>query len=515
VLPDLAASEAIGALLPEYHVEPRAQQALQAVYFDTADLRLARWGVTLRHRRGEAGGDGWTVKFPQSTSGAVLARREVYVAGRAGRVPRDVANKVTALVRNVPLEAVAKLVTLRRGILLIDQHGDVVVDVVDDEVSVYEGRRLISRFREIEVELGPGADPRILETVVAILVEAGASPTDPIPKIVRALGVRADEPPDVVARRIPKKASVAALVANAFNSAALSLVQCDPAIRLGDHIEDVHQARVATRTLRSNLGTFRTILDPTRYALLRDEVAWLGRALGAVREADVLHDRLRQLLARLSAGDAERGSALLDLLGQGRAAARAELLKSMESSRYVTLVDSLIAAADQPPLAPIVCHEPGEAADHQAMSAEKVTGDVIAGDQPARDKAAALVVGPWRCLERAVKRLGDDPPDESLHRLRIKAKRCRYAAEAVADVAGRPAVKLAKAVARLQTVLGEHQDAVVAETWLRAEAARGTIDPLVAGQLVMLQRIEAQTKRDQWKSVWKDVRSSNLSGWLD
>ena len=80
---------------------------------------------------------------------------------------------------------------------------------------------------------------------------------------------------------------------------------------------------------------------------------------------------------------------------------------------------------------------------------------------------------PWKKLRAAVNDLGEDPPDEELHAVRIRAKRCRYAAEAVAPAVGKPAKQFAAAVEQVQEVLGEHQDAVVAGQWLRTHAADG------------------------------------------
>ena len=85
--------------------------------------------------------------------------------------------------------------------------------------------------------------------------------------------------------------------------------------------------------------------------------------------------------------------------------------------------------------------------------------------------------GPWRHLARAVAALGPHPADEALHEIRIRAKRLRYACEAVADVVGKPAVELARAAADLQGVLGDFHDAIVAEDWLRDASAAASSGP--------------------------------------
>jgi CHAD domain-containing protein len=136
-------------------------------------------------------------------------------------------------------------------------------------------------------------------------------------------------------------------------------------------------------------------------------------------------------------------------------------------------------------------------------------------DERAADVLVPLVRRPWRHLRDAVDHLGDDPPDELLHEVRIRAKRLRYAAEAVAGVIGKPARQLASAVAEVQGVLGDMQDAVVAETWLRRQAASGPPgQALVAGELVTLQRQEQQACRDNWAKPWKRASDKSLRRWL-
>jgi hypothetical protein len=107
-------------------------------------------------------------------------------------------------------------------------------------------------------------------------------------------------------------------------------------------------------------------------------------------------------------------------------------------------------------------------------------------------------------LLTAVDELPEDPTDEALHHVRIKAKRCRYAAEAVAPAVGKRARAFAKAIADVQDVLGDHQDAVVAEQWLR-DVSSSTIgrEVFVAGQLATLERVEIESTRAAWGKVWQ------------
>ncbi len=87
-----------------------------------------------------------------------------------------------------------------------------------------------------------------------------------------------------------KKPSAADLVRQAISAAVDRIMRHDPGVRIGDDPEDVHQARVGTRRLRSDLRTFSSLLDEEWLASLRDELRWLAGALGEVRDDDVLID---------------------------------------------------------------------------------------------------------------------------------------------------------------------------------------------------------------------------------
>lgn len=113
-------------------------------------------------------------------------------------------------------------------------------------------------------------------------------------------------------------------------------------------------------------------------------------------------------------------------------------------------------------------------------------------------------------LRRAVKRLGRDPKDEELHRVRIRAKRTRYSAEAVGKSS------FAACAKELQVILGEHQDAAVAEQRIRELVAkvRGTgRTALAAGRLIERQRHRRASARAAWPKGWKRLRRAGDYAW--
>ncbi|MGQ0432480.1 MAG: CHAD domain-containing protein [Microthrixaceae bacterium] len=279
---------------------------------------------------------------------------------------------------------------------------------------------------------------------------------------------------------------VAAAMSDGFNR----LLQHEPGVRLGDDTEDVHQARVAARRLRADLRTFVDVLDDERASPLRDELRWLGAALGVVRDADILLERLRAQTLLLPASDTVAASSLLRRLAAEHDAARAQLLVTLDDDRYPALLDSLAEAALRPP----------------------VTDEA---DAPARPALPGFVRGPWRHLEKAVAALGEHPDDDALHAIRIGAKRARYAADAAAIVVGKRAVRLANALAGVQSVLGDLHDAVIAEHWLRTAVERASpAEAIVAGELIAVQRAAIAASRREWPSSWDEARSEGRRPWL-
>jgi CHAD domain-containing protein len=467
--------------------EPQAARRLQTTYYDTADLRLARWGASLRYRPGE----GWTVKLPQGQEGALLVRAEHVFPGDGRRPPAEAVAMVRAFVRTGQLSPVVRMRTLRRPVELREPGGSRLAELADDDVQVLDGRRITARFRELEVELDEDADDDLLEQVVDRLLEAGAQAAEPTPKYLRALGGRERVlGPEIVPPELDDDATVEALLRHDLASGTLRLFRHETGVRTGEDPEAVHQARVATRRLRSTLRTFSSLLDPDWTDRLRDELKWLADLLGQVRDTDVLLERFNEHLAALPAADAKVGPRLLAALVDQRDSARRRLLRAMATERYAVLLDDLVAAAAAPALLP--------GADH-----------------PAAQVMPPLVAKPWKRLRKQVRKAGDDPPDDQLHQIRIRAKRARYAAEAVEPVIGQPAEDYADAVADLQSVLGDHQDAVVGEAWLREAAGSARRDvALVAGLLIAAERASAADTRERWRAVWKTASRKKLRAWL-
>ena len=403
---------------------------LRASYWDSVDRRLARGGLTLRHRTGE-GRPRWTLKTA-SAADAGLDREEISVAAPGTRVPETLQDLVTARLRGAELQPLAQVRTLRTTTLLFDAEGHELVEVVDDAVTVLRDGLVADGWHELEVERRPGAG-KVAKRVLEALVKAGATEVDQTPKGVRALaGTAAPELPEPPVIRSAGDL-VRALLANGLRA----VVTQDVAVRR-DQPDAVHQLRVACRRLRSDLRTFAQLCADPRVDGLRDELSWLGDSLGTARDLEVLRERLHQRADDGDRLDVRPVDALYET-AQQRAAVTG--LEALRSARYLALLQQLHDIATEPRLS-----------------------DVALGS--AKRVLPALVEDAARRLEKAVRRLSLDAPDVSWHQARIKAKRARYAAEAAAPVLGPPS----KRAKKLQTSLGEHQDAVIAAERLLAVA---------------------------------------------
>jgi CHAD domain-containing protein len=452
--------------------EPLPARTFSSTYWDTDDLRLARAGVTLR-RRVEGPAELWQLKLPRGAS-----RLELELAGGPGEPPQALRDLVAGLARGRTLSPVATLETTRTGVLAADR-GAPVAEVTLDEVSVTGPGGLASAFRELEAELVDGADERALARLGRRLRAAGAAAGDGRPKLLRVLGVDGAPPPQP-----PPQAPAAEHLQSAFRTQYERALAHDPGTRHGGDAEDLHQLRVATRRMRAFLRAAAPLLDPAWADGLRAELAWAGGALGPVRDLDVLLEHLRADAASLGADDERPLRRLFVRLEGEREAARAVLLEAMAGERWLALLDALEAAGEAP----------------------RVVADGSLAEIAAREFAR---------LRKAVKALPADPPDDELHATRIRGKRARYAAELAEPAAGKAATRFIAAAKAFQDVVGEHQDAVVAEARLRALVALGggSRAAFAAGRLVERQRARKAAARAAFPAAWRALDRAGRRAW--
>lgn len=252
---------------------------------------------------------------------------------------------------------------------------------------------------------------------------------------LRTAGGRRADLPSTLARSLSTPStnrSAAACVAVYLHAQLRAVVQNDPLVRTRD-ADGIHDMRVAVRRLRSTLRTFRPVFDRPRANYLGGELYWLAGLLGAVRDRDVLRDLVDALPAeQVDATIRSRIHAQLDV---EQAGAHAALSAALDEERYAALWSDLDALATE---------------EHHRATSKRL-----------RHRAGRAVRHADDTLDRAVGLDGLDR-DAALHDARKAYKQARYAAELVTPLIGGRAHVLAERLGRVQDVLGNHQDAVVA-----------------------------------------------------
>jgi CHAD domain-containing protein len=447
-----------GFVLPDLGGEALPLRTFTSTYYDTEDRRLLRSGITLR-RRVEARAGRWQLKLPSDEG-----RYELELPGGPARTPERFLDLLPALLRGGrTLEQVAKLRTQRDGVS-VGANGSR-VEVTIDLVSVLDGRRVASSFGELEAEVVDG-DGAGLRSLGKTLRKSGAHRGDGLPKLYHALAL---PPAPAVSDDTEPGPRIRRLLADQYEV----ILASDPAVRLGEDPEAVHQLRVATRRARALLRAARGLVGPDWAEPLRAELGWLGALLGPVRDLDVLLEHLDAEAETIGGDDLRAFRRLRTGLAADREASRESLLEAMGSERYFALLDTLEGAESAP----------------------------LADDGPA---LAEIAERAFERLRKAVKALPKRPSDEQLHRVRIQTKRSRYAAELAEPALKKAGKRLVGRAKTLQDVIGEHQDARVAEERIRGLAVQGDgRTGIAAGRLVERQRRRKRAARRAYPRAWR------------
>ncbi|MEU9231577.1 CYTH and CHAD domain-containing protein [Streptomyces subrutilus] len=494
-VPDLTGTAAIAAVSDQGTVD------LDAVYYDTPDHRLAADGLTLRRRTGGADA-GWHLKLPVSPG-----VRDEIGAALSDTVPVELSALVRSRVRGAALEPQVRLLSSRKVSHLLDADGALLAELSTDTVRAERGRATAA-WTEVEVELADGIGPGLLDAVEKAFRKAGLRVSDAPSKLARALseteaqaaaaaeagtGAAAGAEPRALPPADPGDGTAGAYVLAYLREQRDALVALDPAVRRALP-DSVHQMRVATRRLRSALKTYRKVLDREATDPIGEELRYLAAELGVDRDQEVLLERiqthLEELPRPLLVGPV-RGR-LRTWNNSRRSGSRRQALAVLDSARYLALLESLDALLAEPPLR--------KAAGGRA---ERVLPQAVLRDYErlAGRVEAALAMEPGG--ER----------DVALHEARKAAKRARYAAEAATPAVGKPAKRMAKAVKEVQSLLGDHQDSVVAREALRGlgiQAAAAHEPSFTWGVLYAREEALAERGERELPHIWAKTSEPGL-----
>ncbi len=457
VSPDFALPDLAGAGEPETH-------DLDATYYDTEDLRLARNRRTLRRRTGGTDA-GWHLKTPGDGS----SRTEHRLPLDGDDVPGEMRAEVRAIVRDREVRPVARLRTRRVETPLCAPDGRVLALIAQDQVTA-DTDAGVEKWQEVEVELVDG-DAKLLKTVERKLLKAGAKPASGPSKLARALGDRltAGATPaseDPVLRYVQEQRD--------------AIQAYDPGVRRGDP-EAVHKMRVATRRLRSTLKTFKRSFPADSVDLLKTELKWLAGLLGEVRDGQVLEHKLLGAVEQEGSRFAAVADRIREHLDAKIENGRQALDRDLNGERYLRLLDAIDELTD--------------------TSAFRATDEL--------KRARKVLAKADRLLDEATLSAEDEP----LHEARKAYKQARYAVEVFAPNGGGPAKKLVNRLTDLQDVLGHHQDSTVAREIL-LELSRGVDDAFPYGILYARQEEVGRNTVGELPGVIAASRKAELRSWL-
>ncbi|MGV0431594.1 CYTH and CHAD domain-containing protein [Corynebacterium sp. 20_84] len=518
-VPDLTALSAVES------AGETVNHSLSAIYYDTADLRLTRAKVTLRRRTGGKD-DGWHIKLPGASG-----RTELHAELTDPSTPPDeLLAAVRAIIRGEPLAPIAQVDNDRAETPLLDAAGDQIAEFCDDHVTAWSllpgGQQTSWREWEVELsgELAETVDGNaLLHEATSLLINRGARKSASSSKLATALGdsaAAAPVPPYMNAGGLDEDSPAKAVV-DSLRVQRDRLVEWDPKVR-NDEWDSVHQMRVATRELRSLLETFEGILAGDEIKHVESELKQLAALLGTARDAEVVEERFIGLLDSDTTGmiDDPAAEHVRGDMRREYERAHRRILRTLDSQRYLALLDDIDAILADPPLA---TDTPAEEDAGDAPAAESATAESASTEStPAEARTSEEIL--YEHLERGYKKLAkrhklalEHYPDMSLplhdreeyvHDVRKAAKKLRYSANAAKD-SGLKTSKLSKACKELQEILGDYQDAVTSRDRiekLAASARKRGEDTFSYGMLYQREMSRGDKALKDYPKAFKEVK---------
>lgn len=423
---------------------PESTVEISDTYYDAADRRLYRAGFALRVRE-TGGGVEATMKSLADAGdglagGGLRKRREISepledddpATLKGARGP--VGERSRALLDGREMRPMFRVLTRRQrfALLLKDPTKEEVrigeISLDSSEIPVGEEPE---RLRRVEVEAAAGETPDLLGFVdeMQFALELTPASTSKYEAGLHASGLAPTE--------VDPSMSAGEVAFAVLRGQFAEMRAHEPGTRLGEDPEELHDMRVPTRRMRAAIKVFEDAL-PERARRLGEELRWVARALGAVRDLDIQIERLRAWRAEADEETSGALDGILSLTRQRRAEAREEMLAVLDSERYGRLETAFAEMLRRAP-----------------------------AGEPITSAAPAILDRRYRRWRKAAERLDGASPPDAFHDVRKKGKRLRYTLEFVSNVYGEPVRRLVGLLKRLQDDLGAHQDAIVASEYLR------------------------------------------------
>jgi triphosphatase len=481
-------------------VQPLPPQQLHDTYLDTEDWRLFRAGFALRLREKDGSLEA-TLKGLRSARGDLADRREICEPLPPGglkslaRAQGPVGTRVRDVAGRMPLRTLFQLRTSRLRYAVRSRKpaadlGEIALD--EARFARANGHRRPVVLTRVELEaIGPDTQP-LEELAQRLRSECELHPAS---ENKFAVGLRSAslEPPrlseaDGKARPVQPQIE-ASTDAGTFALAALRRLADQwhahaPAARLGESPEALHALRVTVRRMDTLLSLFGAYL-PAPVLGGRPPIKGCLDALGAVRDVDIrieAVDKFRTGLPQVQCGALDP---LLSELRSERQAARSAMLRTLDGRARVWL--------------------------------DTLRGNPAAAARSGSRSTTALAAIPdlihkrFRKLRKCARRLDAQSTLREYHKVRIRAKKLRYALEIVAPPYAKPAQAMLDALQRLQSRLGDQHDAGAMAQYLSDLAAHPprTFTPatlFLMGRMAELNAGKAARLGERVGKPWRTVQ---------
>ncbi|MGD0234481.1 MAG: CHAD domain-containing protein, partial [Syntrophorhabdales bacterium] len=265
-----------------------------------------------------------------------------------------------------------------------------------------------------------------------------------------------------------------------------------PGVQRDIDSEFVHQARVATRRMRSAFRLFRDAIPDRTAAYLAGEMKWLGGKFGVVRDIDVFLLNLPRFKGKIESLPGKKKRALENLIEKHRHGLRDTLYQALESPRYKTLERRFVQFLERPlPSSP------------RAPLAAKMVHEV----------APVLIPEKLDAAVRQGRTVLAKPKLKEFHNLRIRMKRLRYACEFMAPAYDGALDPFIERAVEIQDCLGELQDTVFTREFIESlyDEWRGeAVGPdlfFILGEMYQLQAEIARERREAFGRIWQSFSS--------
>jgi CHAD domain-containing protein len=479
-------------------IEPQPVIHLRDTYFDTDRWSIFRAGFALRVREGEAWPEA-TLKSLEKSTGALVVRREIvqFLADADLHEtlgdPGPVTERVCALAGRRGLRALFTVETQRKRFALTEAGSKAEIAL---DSAIFRAENGAQReLRRVEIELVAGSVAALTPWVRELQAACALAPSR-TSKFWLGLECAGIEPRKLadLGPTVPDSSMGAARFAlTVVRRGVLAMLSQEPATRLGEDPEALHDLRVTVRRLETYLGEFRAHL-PAAVVECREPLRDMRRTLGRARDVEVQLAELDVFAEELSKAERPSLEPLRQHLELVRREARAVMLEKLDADDTQDLLWRLETAVTE--------SAPGSPVAHDRS---------VTHEMSATQLLATLVQEAFRKVRKRAARLSLDSPSEEFHAARARVKRLLHLVESARPLFNGSVKEYWRALQRLQDLLGTLHDSHVASERLRVLAAAPRLS-LPGGTLFLMGRLNERHERTcgrmrrGFPKAWRRVR---------